>query len=92
MLTLDEIIKNYFPKEKILNSYSGSLKKEVNKVFNIPFSYFRDPKIELYQGIRIIETENYWFIDGRYKIRPINIVLVLICFGFFGSNNIFCRN
>lgn len=50
MLDLEEIAKSNFPNENILHSFSGSLKKEVNKIFNIPLSYFIDPIGLLYKG------------------------------------------
>jgi len=89
MQQLEKVITEFFPTEKILNTYSVSLKKETKKAFNILFSYFQDPKIKLYKGIRLAETENYWFVDTRYKVRLTNRILtllsILLVFFFFGN-------
>lgn len=34
------------------------------------------------KGIKIVETDNYWFVDSRYNIRPINIIIYPISIGF----------
>lgn len=81
--TLESVIAKYFPQEKIVNSYSAALKSEVNRVFNVPLSYFKDPNINLYQGLRLAETDNYWFIDMRYKMRPTNRIVAFITIFFF---------
>lgn len=89
MYTLPEqVIKKYFPNESITHSYIGNLNKEVEKVQGIPFSAFSSLGVPLYSDIHIDETNNYWFVDLRYKVKWFNrliSLLSILVFLFFVS-------
>lgn len=92
-MTLLDVKNRYFPQEKVVGIYKASLNRKITTAFNISASSLTNLTTKFYQGIQIVETENYWFIDGRYKIRPTNIgffiysgLIPLIIVGiFFGE-------
>lgn len=83
MDTAEEVIGRYFSHESIVEQIDVELLKEKQSIFGLPVQFFSSIKSIVIPKVKLVKTENYWFMDLRYKAGIGQGVLTLICVIFF---------